>query len=165
MILVFTIGFLSWSYHFNWETGTAMYYTKGDFISDGSLDYLGINQGEHVSVRVYLQVRQPLTNKKTFWCSCSSCRNFLLTLFTPIPYLLALKPASPVHLTTLTKWDKFMQSTILFVCQWIQVLWKYLFWGASLQKTAFSLVKSSLALGSTGWVFWCLFVTMPKMAQ
>ena len=165
MIFVSIIGSLYWSSHSNRATSTAMYYTKDDFISDGSLDYLGINQGEHVSVRVYLQVRQPLTNKMNFLCSCSSCRNFLLTLFMTIRCLLALKLANLAHLTTLTKWDKFMQSTILFVCQWIQVLWKYLFWGASLQKTAFSLVKSSLALGSTGWVFWCLFVTMPKMAQ
>ena len=126
MILVFTIGFLSWSYHSNWETGTAMYYTKGDFISDGSLDYLGINQGEHVSVRVYLQVRQPLTNKMNFLCSCSSCRNFLLTLFMTIRCLLALKLANLAHLTTLTRWDKFLQSAILLARQLIQVFWKYL---------------------------------------
>ena len=32
-----------------------------------------------------------------------------------------------------------------------------------LQKTAFSLVKSRLALGSPGWLL--LLVTMPKMAE
>ena len=40
----------------------------------------------------------------------------------------------------------------------------HIFWDF-LQKTAFSLVKSRLALGSSSWMFGCLFVTMPKMAS
>ena len=66
MIFVFIIG-LCLDHLIPTDTGTAMYYAKGEFISDGSLDYLGIKQGEHVSVRVYLQVRQPLTNKMNFF--------------------------------------------------------------------------------------------------
>ena len=34
-----------------------------------------------------------------------------------------------------------------------------------LQKTAFSMVKSKIALGSASWLFGCLFVTMPKMTK
>ena len=164
MIFVFIIG-LCLDHLIPTDTGTAMYYAKGDFISDGSLDYLGIKQGEHVSVRVYLQVRQPLTNKMNFLWSCSSCRNFLSTLFMPIPCLLALKLANLVRLTTLTKWDKFMQSTLLLACQWFKFCENTSYLRALLQKTAFSLVKSLLARGSTSWVFGCLFITIPKMAQ
>ena len=34
-----------------------------------------------------------------------------------------------------------------------------------LQKTAVSMVKSIIALGSASWLFGCLFVTMPKMTK